>query len=648
MIHFGNTSKLEYFSNLRAAWASDNREETALMERNYQQYKGSRDIDGAPETKASVVRNITYELIESQNTTTIPSPRVTPKRWTELNGRLAHRIERMLISLRDELAFEEMNDLAERLVPIHGAVARSVDWDNSYRTHDSVGRVSVKLLNMTYITWQPGIYDVQDMDAVFVRDDTTKDDILLRYGVEWKDAEQTEAEPENEHPDETVSVYTAWYRNEDNIICKFVWSGSVVLEDVDNYWARKKYVCKSCGERREVSEGEDGKCRCGGEFETLDDEYEEIDEDIVLSDGRVIPAQSPVYENGRPKVKKVSVPMTDEVGAIILGEDGMPTMIETEEVVMGPTRLPWYRPDIYPVIIRKNTSQDKSLLGQSDCEFIRDQQQQINKLESNIQSKSMGAGVYPVKPERSSFVYDKSTGQKVLLLEEGMSKDDFGVIDASINTLHDQQLSDRAREHAKNTLGITASYQGDADTTAKSGVAKQIQVQQASGRMASKRVMKQVEQSKTDEAMFKMSLAYADEPRYISYIDELGQSHSEYFFRYDHYEYDDKTGEWYVNDRFTFACDATQGLETQPEQRWQMIAADYTSGMFGDPASTIAKLQAWRAREKAGYPDAHVQVEHFRALYRAEQQAAAQAQQVAGMVSAQQAQQTAQINGGMA
>ena len=287
-------------------------------------------------------------------------------------------------------------------------------------------------------------------------------------------------------------------------------------------------------------------------------------------------------------------------------------------------------------------------MGQSDCEFIRDQQQQINKLESNIQVKSMGAGVYPVRPARSSFVYDKSTNQKVLVLEEGMSKNDFGVIDASVDTLHDQQLSDRAREHAKDTLGITASYQGQADTTAKSGYAKQLQIEQAAGRMASKRVMKQASYAEGDEALFKLDLAYSDEPRYISYTDELGQTHDEYFFRYDHYEYDDKTGEWYVNDQFTFSCDSAKGIETQPELRWQMIASDYTAGLFGDPTTTLAKLKAWRAREKAGYPDAHVQVEHFKEMYRAEQEAAAQAQQVAAAVDAQQAQQAAQINGGIA
>jgi hypothetical protein len=623
MIHFGTTEKLKYFQDLQKDWEAKNREETDKLDTYMKQYHGSAEIDGSNE-EAKIVRNITYELIEAQVSTTIPSPRVTPKIWSEGHARNARRIEQRLKMIRDEQPFEAMNDLEERLVPIHGASARKVDWDNSYRTHDTVGRPEVQVLDVTYLTWQPGIYAVQDMDAIFVRYDTTKDDILLKYDKEYHEVEDAEPDSENDHPDDTVSVFTVWYRNESNVISKFVWTGDVVLEDVDNYWARKRYVCASCGERRELSEGEDGKCRCGGDFVQEDEDYEELTEDIICSDGRIIPAMSPVYENGKPKTRKVSAPMVDANGQMMLSADGTPVMQEAEEVVMAPTRLPYYKPDMYPVNVRKNTSKNRSLLGQSDCEFIRHQQQQINKLESNIHEKTMSAGVYPAKPARSKFVVDKSINQKVLELEDGVSARDYTVIDFSVNTLGDQQLSDRARDHAKNILGITNSFMGQEDTTAKSGVAKQVQVNQAAGRLNSKRVMKQVSYAECDEAIFKLDLAYADEPRAVSYIDEFGQTHNETWSRYDHYEYDEKTGEWYIDDQYTFSCDSQQGLDTQPELRWQMIASDFQSGMYGDPATTAAKLAAWLAREKAGYPEAHVQVEYFRAVLRAEREAVQQ------------------------
>ena len=55
-------------------------------------------IDGAPESPASVVRNITYELVESQITGYIPTAKVDPKMWSEKNERLAKSIETRAIT----------------------------------------------------------------------------------------------------------------------------------------------------------------------------------------------------------------------------------------------------------------------------------------------------------------------------------------------------------------------------------------------------------------------------------------------------------------------------------------------------------------------------------------------------------------------
>ena len=71
----------------------------------------------------------------------------------------------------------------------------------------------------------------------------------------------------------------------------------------------------------------------------------------------------------------------DEMGNMI-------PMINTIQIPKTePTKLPFYRPKRLPIVIRKNTSQEDSLLGQSDCEFIRPQQQAINKIESRILMK---------------------------------------------------------------------------------------------------------------------------------------------------------------------------------------------------------------------------------------------------------------------
>ena len=62
------------------------------LDRNYEQYKGSKKIDGSDD-EAIVVRNITYELIESQISSYIPNPSVTPRIASESGERLAKGIE---------------------------------------------------------------------------------------------------------------------------------------------------------------------------------------------------------------------------------------------------------------------------------------------------------------------------------------------------------------------------------------------------------------------------------------------------------------------------------------------------------------------------------------------------------------------------
>ena len=64
------------------------------LERQYEQYLGSKALDGAHEG-ATLVRNITYEIIESQVSSEIPQPKVSPLWYSERRDRLAQSIERL-------------------------------------------------------------------------------------------------------------------------------------------------------------------------------------------------------------------------------------------------------------------------------------------------------------------------------------------------------------------------------------------------------------------------------------------------------------------------------------------------------------------------------------------------------------------------
>ena len=115
-----NEEKLEFFTNLYDRAKIAYKDKLEEYQRNMRQYKGSCEIDGSNES-AITVRNVTYELIESQISCDIPLPKVDAMCYSERRARNATSVERLLSSLRDKLPFESMNDRDERYTYIYGA-----------------------------------------------------------------------------------------------------------------------------------------------------------------------------------------------------------------------------------------------------------------------------------------------------------------------------------------------------------------------------------------------------------------------------------------------------------------------------------------------------------------------------------------------
>ena len=188
------------------------------------------------------------------------------------------------------------------------------------------------------------------------------------------------------------------------------------------------------------------------------------------------------------------------------------------------------------------------------------------------------------------------------------------------------------KEQAKKLLGITDSYLGQADTTAKSGYAKSVQVAQSTGRLASKKVLKQSHYTDIFRVFFELYLAFADEPRAIMSSNEEDTSYGytdagDRFNRYDYYEFDTKTGEWYIDDNYSFAVDPNGAFEQQYVQLWEVVKSDYAAGLYGPPDSIDTQIAAWQHLERLRYPFARNIVEMKKR--QKEQMLAAQAQQPA-------------------
>lgn len=609
----GKSKRLEFFKELYDEARAALSEDFEALDRHYNQYKGDPAIDPKPgeETTpepATVVRNITYELIESQITTYVPTPKCEPVTRSERGVYCAMGAERLLRTLRDRLPCEELNDLDERYTPIYGASIWLVEWDESIRSHNTVGGVKLTVISPKHFVPQPYVYNLDDCEYLFLSFTTTKEDLERKYGVSLEVAEET-ANDENAD-DKTATLYVCYFKNDDDEICQYIWSGDVELLYTDNYYSRKRRICKKCGKREELCECEDP------EYELQDDEYEELDAPITLSDGKtVIPAEiQKIGKDGMPEFKEETIVSHDQMGGLQMERDAnglVLPMTQTIQVpVMEKTKLPFYRPKSFPVVIRKNTSREDSILGQSDCEFIRPQQQAINKIESRIVKKLMRAGVTPYIPDTATVgLSNQLFGECLKIKREDAGL--YGVIDTQVSIQSEMAESERLYDHAKRILGISDSFQGHYDASAKSGIAKQTQAAQSAGRLDSKRQLKNSAWARLDRIMFELYLAYADEKRPTAYIDAYGNLQESSFSRYDYLIRDDD-GSFYYDDEYTFSADASADISTQRELLWQENRLNFEKGAYGDPMDSRTQLIFWLNMMKAHYPFAQENVERVR------------------------------------
>ena len=524
------------------------------LERNERQYRGDDRIDGSTE-RATAVRNITYEIVESQVSSDIPQPKVTAAEYSEERERLAHAIERLCVSVRDELPFEEMNDLDERYTYVYGGSVWLVEWEEN---GNGRGGVRVDCISPRDFFPQPELCRIEDMEYCFFRFDTTREELCRRYGVKPEVAADAGREGESDGIGETVTVVVCYYRGEDGSVCRFVFSGDAVLEDAVGYFKRR------IGDRHA--------------------DAERPNKPVPLSGGGAIPCVTAYLRND------------GSVGRV-------------------PTELPYYEIDEFPIVVRRNTMSDRRMLGQSDCTFIRPQQQAINKVESRILQKLMRGSVTPIVPEDAQISVNNSVFGQVIRLRPGESAAQYGKVDTTPDISRDVLEAERLYDQAKRIVGISDTYQGmDTNVGNISGVARQLQVSQTAGRLESKRRMKNAAYAKLDRLIFLYCLSYADETRDLCYLDAWGREQNVSFNRYDFYRFDPETGVYSVDDRFLFSADLGQGAQIGRESLWERNLANLKAGTLGDPTDPGTLLRYWQQQERAHYPFARDQVEYFRGL----------------------------------
>lgn len=548
-----------------------------LMDERELLYSGTPNVDsninsGAKPSKgANLVGNISFEFIESQVNTSIPQPNVRTKRkGYELQEKM---IEDSIINDLKDIGIEEINDYNERTTPVQGYSIIVMDWDTDYKHHLWQGEIKLRHVHPKQLITQNGVYDIKKNEYYFLLSNVTKDYIKRRYNKDvWSESEQFpevnklvdggQTQRDNtltglslvgnaRNQNETVTEIVCIYRDEDGDVGKFAWVNDVVLESLPKYYYRRMDECKKCG--YQTAQGTGKVCPdCGGKsFKTVTLDTETLDHDVLMADGVT--------------------------------------------VIPKGTKIPYHIPTQFPIIIRKNVPKQFSFEGQSDVDIMRDQQDSIKKVGTKMEEKMVKGGQLIMLPEGMKQVtISNDTYQVVRGSASDLSQVKIENLTAPIT--EDLQYLQEQRLNVQQMLGITQSYQGQADNTAISGIAKQRQIQQSAGRLQSKIFNKTTAFKELFELMFHFKLAFYDERRPYVSKDDKGNP---FYGEFDRYQFllRDEAGEYYYNIDFTFSADAGDGLPKDPMFMYQQATEMLAKG-------AINKVQFWTLMETLNFPNA--------------------------------------------
>ena len=521
-----------------------------------------------PDTNGPYDKNIVFELIESEIDNDIFYPKVR-----SCNGRTepAAELEQILKSELYDPKYREYNDLQERNTYIFGGAVTLVYWDPLSRNSAAGGKLKFKAIDPRNYIPQPGVNKVEDMDYMFIIESTTKMSLANLYQLSVEDLDYCKSDTEWNIDPDLITVKTMYYKDKYNHICRFTWSGSLVLENDDNIYSDKMFYCTNCGELKLADEDECIKCH-NTEFELKSVER-----------------------------RKIMTRIMSEITNENTGESV--TMPKETEITVTP-----YVPNSFPIIIRKNISTN-TLFGISDAKMIETSQKLNNSLLNKISERILKAGSIIALPKtlRNKFKVDNS---ELKLLYYDTPNEAQGII---VKTLQPQignetYLMDSAYATARQTLGITNTFQGREDNSAISSKAKSLQIQQTAGRLESKREMKKASLISLYELMFQFILAYSYEYRGY-YVTIEGR---EEFKVYDNRLFlVNKDENYFYDDEYTFDIDMSASLENDRQTMWEETRMNFSSGAYGDPQSLETLKMFWQTMYKLSYPGAKEALEYI-------------------------------------
>lgn len=546
------------------------------MDRRERLYRGSDLVepmfDGDRQERTPLVRNVIAENIESAINASIPYPKVSAVR--EEDAELAEMIEDMLLWELGRMNAEELNDMDERICPVHGASFFNVEWDGA------LGRAVVSQLSPKAVIPQDGVTgSVEEMEYYFLRIPQTRGYIRRNWGVELEDETEQYPDVRGEgctRADDLVTQIFAYYKNDRGGVGVISWVGDTLIFEDDDYTARKTLACPKC--ERALPAG--GKCpECGAAAVSKSTGWESVYVPIEVGDEVI----SPEYT----------------------GTAGLDSSDADGELPDEPVKIPVYRVGSYSLVERKNISVLGQFLGESDVDKMATQQNVLNRLSAKMLKKSLGGGTVLSLPDDADITVEDTEGGDLRIIRprDAASASLIRTFTLEGDISQDMALYREAYEEARQQTGVTDSLQGRADDTAASGVAKRFAAAQSEGRFESKRIMKKAAWAKIYELIFRLNLAFSDGDRPTPVKGTGGDVRWGRFDRLAFLERGED-GEMCWCDRFIFSCDDDAPMSSERASMWREAADNLARGAYGDPRSDEALLLYWSVLESYHYPSA--------------------------------------------
>lgn len=507
------------------------------------------------------LRKMIYELIESKVDNSIPAPHLQPRRKEDIV--LCETTENYLKFEMDRMLTEQENDKSERATYIDGTSWYKICWDNLDSTYERSGDLRVEVLLADQVVPEPAVTDYRLLNYIFEKQQVSLAriwDIYHRLIIPV------------ETGNSTATVITYYYKNKNGIIGRFMYaehSRQVISWDED-WQIRKVRKCTACDTINPTG----SVCRnCGG----TSFRYKNADVEIAEED---------IYTLKNPYAE---------------GDTNDPTQNARGDLfIEAGTEIPFYQVRVLPFVPRLSISSLNSLYGVSEVAVLLDMQDSVNKILTKVEDKVLKSGTILTKPDKIKL-NDKDETFKVLGVR---SQEEAAMVQAKqalADVSQDIAAAQLFYESARASSGVTESYQGNRDTTATSGKAKEISALQSAGRLESLRVMKSAAFAGVYEVMLKYLLAFSDETRKFVKVLPDGSEEEQLWSKYMFLR-KDKYGKLYYIDDFAFSTDPAATLSNNRVQMWQETLQQFTMGTFGHPQDPRTLQLFWEIMAQQQYP----------------------------------------------